>query len=158
MKKIEIDLSQFGIEVMADIRFDQNYAAMGQELVARFRAFIASENQPDFELSLPANWFEALKEAHAPKWILKRWPVKTEVKKFPVKAYYPHLRTKIPRELRGDRFMIAIAEHPPISMITDGECSAYENRLHFFDAVKSEKMFFHDPKSKCPCCGKVWIP
>lgn len=46
----------------------------------------------DFQVSYPANWWEAVKERFAPKWFLKRYPVKYETKgvkeSYSVDAFY----------------------------------------------------------------------
>ena len=65
---------------------------------------------------VPANWWEQLKEEHAPLWFLRRWPVKfrkrqeTAVYTLSVKAVYPAFRPAVEGE--EYRLIAAISDGP----------------------------------------------
>lgn len=46
----------------------------------------------------PKDWLEAAKERFAPKWILKRWPVKYTEHKISFEVLYPNFRPSIPEQ------------------------------------------------------------
>jgi len=43
------------------------------------------------EIRTPATWWQMFKEAYAPEWIKRRWPVRYNVRRYDTCALYPHL-------------------------------------------------------------------
>jgi hypothetical protein len=73
----------------------QQLAHTAEEIVVMLRGWMVGNKFPDrsefAEFSFPAGWWEALKQAHAPKWFLARWPVKMSVHRFECAHYRYHV-------------------------------------------------------------------
>ena len=49
---------------------------------------VASAHVGNYEFVSPLDWFEHLKERFAPKWVLRKWPVKMRTEKINVEALF----------------------------------------------------------------------
>lgn len=93
---------------MAQAKFDvMQHVADG--LVVRLRAEVLGEtvrrNEHVVRTWHPASWWQHWKQEHAPKWWLRRWPVRqvpTEtVVRFSEIATFPYSKIKTPENMRG---------------------------------------------------------
>jgi hypothetical protein len=48
----------------------------------------AAENIENLEVRVPLTWWDHLKEAHAPRWFLARWPVQYRIHVVDIKAIW----------------------------------------------------------------------
>jgi len=60
------------------------------------------------ELERPATWFQMLKEAHAPQWVLRKWPVRKI--RYTACALWPGIRQSI--KGHGARLLISDIPQP----------------------------------------------
>jgi hypothetical protein len=58
-------------------------------ILARIHGFIASRKHSEI-VSYPADWWEAFKERWAPKWFLRRYPVRFTSKELDARTIWPN--------------------------------------------------------------------
>ena len=78
------------------------YDALTDSVVYQFRAYVLGESQKPITFdSVPTSWWQMLKRDHAPRWFVKRFPVKSKTVTIDAKVFYPDLRVSVPtRESR----------------------------------------------------------
>lgn len=64
---------------------------VGRNLVCELRAYIAAINTPALTTQWPATWWQALKAAYFPGWMLRRWPIRYTTETFHFQVLYPEL-------------------------------------------------------------------
>lgn len=62
------------------VEADDLAAMVADHFVYRFRAYLAGMAAEDEVIRYPKTWVDALKLAHAPAWVLRRWPVRYAVR------------------------------------------------------------------------------
>lgn len=70
----------------------QQLAHVADEFVVILQGWFTGKKFPDrsewAEVESPAGWWEMLKSERAPKWFLKRWPVKTKITRYESCRYH----------------------------------------------------------------------
>lgn len=88
----DLPLTNYNVNVDFVPMFEQMAEHMVVTLTRRLSREQLDTINIDFQVSYPANWCEAVKERFAPKWFLKRYPVKYETKgvkeSYSVEAFY----------------------------------------------------------------------
>jgi len=64
---------------------------VGKNLLFNLRQYIWSEQLGTVEINHPRTWFEMLKRDHAPKWFIRRFPVRYKTEVYNAKALYPYI-------------------------------------------------------------------
>lgn len=59
-----------------------------ENIIYSFLLKLASKHVGNYEFVSPLDWFEHLKERFAPKWVLRKWPVKMRTEKINVEALF----------------------------------------------------------------------
>ena len=67
----------------------------GQELAIRVNGFVFGEGLDVIRVKYPADWKQAVKERWAPKWLLRRWPVRYTTHSYDLEAIYPQIADRI---------------------------------------------------------------
>jgi hypothetical protein len=76
---------EFGLRGKMELTSYMDYISRG--MVLRLDAFLAGENLN--QIKYPTDWLESVKERWAPKWLLKKYPVKYTT--YNITAYYPQM-------------------------------------------------------------------
>lgn len=63
-------------DVLANATFKTKHQWMADCLVGEMRAYVWGMNEQRIRAAWPADWWEAVKQRFAPKWFLRRWPVR----------------------------------------------------------------------------------
>lgn len=75
------------------------YDAMTDSVAYQFRAYVLGETQKPITFdAFPTSWWQMLKRDHAPKWFLKRFPVKSKAVTIDAKVLYPDLKISVPQK------------------------------------------------------------
>lgn len=65
---------------------------LAHDIILQVRQPVWGQTLDTITITEPASWWQMLKRDHAPKWFLKRYPVKVVVlKRYEVRADYPEL-------------------------------------------------------------------
>ena len=97
----EVQLKKFKIMVLntisedlidAEVDFSSHLNFMTNDIGVRVKGYIWSENVDTVNIQYPADWWQAVKERFAPKFILNRWPVKYIKHYIDVNVIYPNYR------------------------------------------------------------------
>lgn len=78
-----------GVEVERNPLMDKDY------ILTIYGRLLGQKNLKEVEIKYPSDWLQAVKERFAPKWYLKRYPVKYKVFTFSADLLYPELHKKI---------------------------------------------------------------
>lgn len=70
----------------------------GRGIAMRVVAFHYGDEQQVVEVRYPADWWQHVKQRFAPRWALRRWPVRLAVQKVEARVIYPNLRVTMPNE------------------------------------------------------------
>lgn len=74
---------------MPQIEFSEYVAFTADELAIRIIQSVWGEYVGDLVVMTPSNWWERLKKDHAPRWFLKRFPVRYDTTTYQAAAMYP---------------------------------------------------------------------
>ncbi len=72
---------------MGNISFDSHYDVMFQAMLIKMKAAVWAEHLGTIEV--PATWWQHFKQAHFPKWLLRRFPVR--MKTYDADRLYPEV-------------------------------------------------------------------
>lgn len=79
---------------LSDLKIDID-DIITDHFVINFRTFMYGVAGEEQVVRWPATWVDALKLAHAPQWVLRRWPVRFEERRIKTyKTVCPHLMTE----------------------------------------------------------------
>jgi len=94
LREVMLEQMSFGADfiVPENVKAGLYEDCVFKHLIMAIEAKIASLKVENYEFRTPRDWFEALKERFAPKWILKKFPVKYRVDKIDVKALFPKIK------------------------------------------------------------------
>ena len=95
LTKIRIGMTKLINErLIHDAKFD-----ISQWLYGKFKAdlsgYLLGEDMDKREVSYPADWWQHFKKDKFPKWLLKRYPVKTIVEVMDAKILYTEYHNKV---------------------------------------------------------------
>ncbi len=62
-----------------------------ERFLIKLRALVTAEQIEDTEIAYPADWWQAVKQRFAPRWALRRWPVRMERYSFEAHRLYPRV-------------------------------------------------------------------
>jgi len=60
-------------------------------LVLAVRQDVYGRKVGTLEIRIPTTWWQMFKEAYAPEWVKRRWPVRYNVRRYDACALYPRL-------------------------------------------------------------------
>lgn len=63
---------------------------------ATITGYIWSEKLGKHKVSYPRDWWEALKQRFAPRWLLRKWPVQFTIVVLEARALYPDFQCSVP--------------------------------------------------------------
>jgi hypothetical protein len=87
------------------LRADAIPDIMGDQIRLMFRAMLFGNGKEKRRCEWPATWWQHFKQRWFPRWALRRWPVKMEVREWEVfQRVCPHLN--VPESDRHVRWMI----------------------------------------------------
>jgi len=78
-----------GEEPQIDVSLWSGYFA--NQFAIRITKKIWGREMQEKEVQYPSNWWEAIKDRWAPRWIKNRWPIKYTVEKLTARELYPHM-------------------------------------------------------------------
>lgn len=114
VRMIELHRKEFAASMCLDeqmVRFDIERDVRLGQLVMVLRRAVYVDKMGVHEFTGPANWWEMLKESHAPQWFLKRYPVKTKtIAKVQGEALFPDY---VPPPHLGRVYFQHYVTHPP---------------------------------------------
>lgn len=95
LTKIKIGMQKIIDErLLHDAKFDiQKYIA--DEWTAQLRGYLLGEDLQRYEISYPADWWQAFKQRWFPTWAKRRWPVKMRVEVVDAKILYSEYHNKV---------------------------------------------------------------
>jgi len=79
---------------------------LGGRLRFNLETYIYGKEHPKKEIVYPADWWEALKERFAPKWFLKKYPVRSTVITCSLKEIYPDIEPVLPQKNPVIKFLV----------------------------------------------------
>jgi hypothetical protein len=131
--RIEIPFEKFGSHLIAtSAAFETQKKEILDNLACTLTAWIATEKQQPFVWTTPKTWWQMFKRDYFPKWLLEKYPIKTDRHEVSVKTVYPHLKTKLPSKIHGDRILVMVNELPVGTFVegTPGFTPLEEHRYH----------------------------
>lgn len=139
------------------IRADVSYARHeDREIFGRIfhevTASFVSTKQDPYVYHVHTSWWEMFKDAYAPEWFKRRWPVKKQAYKVDVKLLYPHLKSELPIDVMGDRICLALygPDRVHFSMFEpDGHMSDYRAM------AEADLLINLRGETVCKCCGRA---
>ena len=78
------EMENIGFQQYITVRLPQELENMVLSMVSLF----AADNIQNIKITTPINWWEHLKQTHAPAFFLKRWPVKSHTRTVDIKAIW----------------------------------------------------------------------
>jgi hypothetical protein len=82
-----------------------------QRMVLEMKRYVWSQKLGRLVYEVPATWFEHLKKDYAPRWVLRRWPVKWSEIKVDMFALYPNFAPPLPDQtVAGYNFLVRRAD------------------------------------------------
>jgi hypothetical protein len=97
----KVQLEKLKLAVMAvipeelidpQVEFSLHTSFITESIAMRVKGHIWAEHVDAIDIQYPADWWQAVKERFAPKFVLNRWPVKYTKHRIDVKAAYPGFR------------------------------------------------------------------
>lgn len=88
-RRIELEQKRFSVCVRVDPKIDLQENPFTGDRIVRAINDLAVREVERFEYKWPKDWKQAVKLRFAPKWFLKRWPVKYEKHGHVVYTHYP---------------------------------------------------------------------
>lgn len=96
------------------VEVDRLCDLLGRHVVITFRQSLWGEDVGTLRVRYPADWWQAFKQRYAPRWALRRWPVRYTTVSQDVRAVYPDWRpgiegervsfVKVPPPRRGSQY------------------------------------------------------
>jgi len=83
---------EFIDDFAGSIRLETHIDKMTRDAVASLKLQMAGQTQEPQVHYYPKDWVEALKERFAPRWLLRRWPIKFKYIKFEPTVLYPGIK------------------------------------------------------------------
>ena len=127
MQKLNLNFQTINANLNANLNvnlYDWQLGKIEDEIVGQLaynlRASVVMERQNPYSYKVPISAWEFLKQDYAPKWFLKKWPVKYKVTTIDIKTIYPMIKTTLPAKMIGPVVTVLINDTPSFSFLENG--------------------------------------